>query len=232
MALMKSATRTRAGSNSTVAVLVARFTLARVTPLVEESVRSIERAQAAQVMPETGRSMRSAVFTWRTPPQFGGRTPWSARDALVPPPEPPRQPPAQREQADGGVGRWSARPPLFPPPKRRRQPPANRERADGGVGRGPAGPPSHSCRSLSSRYLVAQLPHCVGQALRGDDFGVVLHGGLSGAQIHRHFRHAPRAGQFPLHAARAVSASHAMDGKAQGLNRHTYMMSHVRQMDA
>src|ERR1017187_944219 len=109
MALMHSAGRKRAGSTATVAVLVARLTLARATPSVAASVRSMVRAQAAQVMPETGRSMRSAVF-------IVGRTPWSARDAVVPPPEARRQPPAKR-------------------------------------------PPSHSCHLLSSRYLVAQLPH-------------------------------------------------------------------------
>src|ERR1039458_10665732 len=84
MALMKSAGRTRAGSNSTVAVLVARLTLARVTPLVAVSVRSMVRAQAAQVMPETGRSTRSTVF-------IVGRTPWSARGAPPPPPGQPNQ---------------------------------------------------------------------------------------------------------------------------------------------
>src|ERR1039458_5548821 len=171
MALMKSAGRTRAGSNSTVAVLVARLTLARVTPLVAVSVRSMVRAQAAQVMPETGRSTRSAVFMWRT-------------HSCVP----------------------------------------RRHSCRRSTGRSPTG--------LSTRYLVAQLPHRVGQPFGCHHLPVVLHGGFRAAQIHRRFRHAPRAGQFPLHATRAVSASHAMDGKAQGLNRHTYMMSHVRQMDA
>ena len=37
--------------------------------------------------------------------EFVGRTPWSARDALVPQPEQRYQHPAKREQADGGVGR-------------------------------------------------------------------------------------------------------------------------------
>src|ERR1017187_10129533 len=94
MALMKSAGRTRAGSNSTVAVLVARLTLARVTPLVAVSVRSMVRAQAAQVMPETGRSMRSVAF-------MVGRTPRSARDALVPPPEQRYQVPRSEERRVG-----------------------------------------------------------------------------------------------------------------------------------
>src|ERR1035438_3499235 len=162
MALMKSAGRTRAGSNSTVAVLVARLTLARVTPLVAVSVRSMVRAQAAQVMPETGRSTRSAVF-------IVGRTPWSARDALVPPPEQRYQLPARRKQADGGVGR------------------------------GPGGPPHHLCRrlpgrsptGLSTRYLVAQLTHRVGQRFGCHHLPVVLQGGFRAAQIHRRFRHAP-----------------------------------------
>src|SRR3974390_3247279 len=58
---MKSLTPVRAASNSTVAVLVARFTLARSTPGVSDKVRSIARAQAAHVMPLTGRSTRSAA---------------------------------------------------------------------------------------------------------------------------------------------------------------------------
>jgi hypothetical protein len=37
--------------------------------------------------------------------EFVGRTPWSARDALVPQPEQRYQHPAKRQQADGGVGR-------------------------------------------------------------------------------------------------------------------------------
>jgi hypothetical protein len=61
MAPMKSLTPVRAASNSTVAVLVARFTLARSTPAVAESVRSMARAQAAHVIPLTGKSTRSAA---------------------------------------------------------------------------------------------------------------------------------------------------------------------------
>src|ERR1035438_9199648 len=40
-----------------------------------------------------------------------GRTPWSARDALVPLPEQRYQHLARREQADGGVGRGQEGPP-------------------------------------------------------------------------------------------------------------------------
>ena len=40
-----------------------------------------------------------------------GRTPWSARDALVPLPEQRYQHIARREQADGGVGRGPGGPP-------------------------------------------------------------------------------------------------------------------------
>ena len=52
------------GSNSTVAVLVARFTLARSTPGVLARVRSMLRAQAAHVIPETGRSTRSGAVVF------------------------------------------------------------------------------------------------------------------------------------------------------------------------
>src|ERR1039458_3417876 len=61
IARTKSRTCTMRGSNSTVAVLVARFTLTRTTPGVLVRVRSMVRAQAAQVMPETGRSTRSGT---------------------------------------------------------------------------------------------------------------------------------------------------------------------------
>src|ERR1017187_2011194 len=61
---MKSATFTRLGSYSTVAVEVAKFTLARSTPAVFPSFRSMVRAQAAHVIPETGRSTRCGVVTF------------------------------------------------------------------------------------------------------------------------------------------------------------------------
>src|ERR1700687_204498 len=61
MAVTKSFAFAVPGSNSTVAVLVARFTWARVTPGVWDRVRSMVRAQAAHVMPETGRSTRSGA---------------------------------------------------------------------------------------------------------------------------------------------------------------------------
>ena len=50
----------RAASNSTVAVLVAKFTCALLTPSSEPSCRSMVRAHAAQDMPPTGRSTRSS----------------------------------------------------------------------------------------------------------------------------------------------------------------------------
>src|ERR1035441_5265764 len=151
IALMKSATRTRAGSNSTVAMLVARLTLARVTPLVEARVRSIERAQPAQVMPETGRSMRSAVFMWRT--KVGKLKHAPPRSARL-------------------VGHALACPdePKFLPPK------------------------TSAYRLCSSRHLVAQLPHRVGQRFGCHHPGVVFHDGFGGVQVHRRFRHAARAG--------------------------------------
>src|SRR6184192_1167435 len=75
MALVKSPTLTSAGSYSTVAVLVARLTFARLTPGALASVRSMVRAQAAQVMPDTGRSTRSpaAVFMPALCSQVAGR---------------------------------------------------------------------------------------------------------------------------------------------------------------
>ena len=74
MALMKSETCAWAGRYSTVAVLVARFTCARSTPGVLPSLRSMERAQAAQV-PVTatlGRHTndRMVSFYVRTPAGF------------------------------------------------------------------------------------------------------------------------------------------------------------------
>src|SRR5450432_1328491 len=61
MLATKSFNCTMPGSNSTVAVLVARFTWARLTPGVCARVSSMLRAQAAHVMPETGRSTRSGA---------------------------------------------------------------------------------------------------------------------------------------------------------------------------
>src|SRR2546425_13082809 len=77
MALAKSLGWTWAGSYSTVAVLVARLTLARLTPGAVASVRSMVRAQAAQVMPDTGRSTRSAaaIFMPALRSQVAGRHP-------------------------------------------------------------------------------------------------------------------------------------------------------------
>src|SRR5674476_1214428 len=45
------------------------------------------------------------------PAEVVGRTPWSARDALVPHPEQPRRHLAGCKQADGGVGRGPGGPP-------------------------------------------------------------------------------------------------------------------------
>src|ERR1700731_1702109 len=64
IARVNSLADTLPGSNSTVAVLVARFTCARLTPAVWARVRSMVRAQAAHVMPETGRSTRSGVASF------------------------------------------------------------------------------------------------------------------------------------------------------------------------
>src|ERR1035438_10656641 len=47
----------------------------------------------------------------KTPRLLGGRTPWSARDALVPPPGQRHQHLAGHQQADEGVGRGPGGPP-------------------------------------------------------------------------------------------------------------------------
>src|SRR5450631_86344 len=47
--------------------------------------------------------------------QMVGRTPWSARDALVPLPGQRYQDHAERQQADGGVGRGPGGPPHHSP---------------------------------------------------------------------------------------------------------------------
>ncbi len=52
---------TRSGSNTTVARAAARLTSARSTPSSLPSPRPIRVAQAAQVIPSTGRSMRWVV---------------------------------------------------------------------------------------------------------------------------------------------------------------------------
>jgi hypothetical protein len=61
MASTRFRTAARAGSNSTVAVDVAKLTCAPVTPAVAASWFSMARAQAAQDIPETGKSTRPAV---------------------------------------------------------------------------------------------------------------------------------------------------------------------------
>src|SRR5579871_777245 len=63
MAPTKSPILACAGLYSTVAVEVAKLTCARSTPGVCASVRSMVRAQAAHVIPDTGRSTRSAAST-------------------------------------------------------------------------------------------------------------------------------------------------------------------------
>src|SRR5215469_11310098 len=63
MAVTRSPTLAWPGLYSTVAVEVAKLTWARSTPGVCASVRSIVRAHAAQVIPETGRSTRSGAAT-------------------------------------------------------------------------------------------------------------------------------------------------------------------------
>src|SRR5450755_3072862 len=61
MASTKLLTAARDGSNSTVAVAVAKLTCAPATPAVAASWFSMARAQAAHDIPETGKSIRSAV---------------------------------------------------------------------------------------------------------------------------------------------------------------------------
>src|ERR1022692_1327554 len=90
------------------------------------------------------------------PAEAVGRTPWSARDALVPHPEQRFPHLASCEQADGGGGRGPGGPPdaLVPHPEQRFQHLASCEQADGGVGRGPGGPPHH----LAGAFLSILKP--------------------------------------------------------------------------
>src|SRR5438874_8529107 len=95
MALTKSLALIWAGSYWTVAVLVARLTFARLTPGALDSVRSMVRAQAAQVMPDTGRSTRSSGT---------GRATWCSEMSTVFMPALRSQAAGRRRRADP-VGR-------------------------------------------------------------------------------------------------------------------------------
>src|ERR1019366_4813194 len=101
--------------------------LASCVPIGNRHVRRLSiAAQDAILMP--------LVFPkTANPAQTVGRTPWSARDALVPRLKQLGQHHAKRAQADGGVGR------------------------------GPGGPPHNQCRRCDTGenewHWVANLPH-------------------------------------------------------------------------
>jgi hypothetical protein len=59
----------------------------------------------------TSAPRRKVLARGTNPALLVGRTPWSARDALVPPPAQRDQHLAKRKQADGGVGRGPGGPP-------------------------------------------------------------------------------------------------------------------------